>query len=89
MPIMFAGIEEKTYYIFGAAMLCYIPIVYCFLPETSGRTLEAMDFLFASKSPFTWDEEREFRIRMDALQTQIRTDEKVHTTFLEEGETLH
>ncbi|KAH0434453.1 general substrate transporter, partial [Aureobasidium melanogenum] len=88
VPIMFAGIQEKTYYVFGAAMLCYIPLVYCFLPETCGRTLEAMDFLFASKSPFTWDEEREFSIRMDVLQSQLATEEKVYTTYIEKGDPL-
>lgn len=45
-------------------MLTYIPLVYCFLPETAGRTLEQMDYLFASKSAFTWNEEKEFEKRM-------------------------
>lgn len=65
---MFAGINEKTYYVFGAAMLFYIPLVYCFLPETAGRTLESIDMLFCSKSVFVWEEEREFRRRMEGLQ---------------------
>lgn len=47
-------------------------MVYCFLPETAGRTLEAIDFLFASKSPFTWDEEKEFRVRMDEFESGQR-----------------
>ncbi|KAK3703639.1 hypothetical protein LTR37_014335 [Vermiconidia calcicola] len=68
VPVMFAGIQEKTYYVFGAAMLIYIPLVYCFLPETAGRTLEDIDHLFASKSPFTWEEEKEFRIRMEYVE---------------------
>lgn len=67
---MFAGIQEKTYYIFAVLLLVYIPMVYCFLPETSGRSLEAIDHLFASKSPFTWNEEEEFRLRMESLHKQ-------------------
>ena len=71
VPIMFNGIAEKTFYVFGTAMLFYIPLVYCFLPETANRTLEAMDFLFASKSVFTWNEEKEFRKRMQQLEIQL------------------
>ncbi len=72
VPIMFDGIGEKTFYVFGAAMFAYIPIIYCFFPETSGRTLEAMDFLFASKSLFVWHEEAEFQKRIAELETHIQ-----------------
>ncbi|KAF2272053.1 putative MFS sugar transporter [Westerdykella ornata] len=72
VPIMFAGINEKTFYVFGAAMFAYIPIIYCFFPETSGRTLEAIDFLFASKSIFVWNEEKEFAKRMGELQARVQ-----------------
>lgn len=34
--------------------------VWAFYPETANRTLEEIDMLFASKSPFVWDEERMF-----------------------------
>lgn len=49
-------------------MLAYIPLVYCFLPETAGRTLESIDMLFCSKSPFVWDEEKEFQKRMEEVE---------------------
>jgi hypothetical protein len=76
VPIMFDGIGEKTFYVFGAAMFAYIPIIYCFFPETAGRTLEAMDFLFASKSLFTWDEEAEFRKRIAELENRVQGNDK-------------
>lgn len=53
-------------------MLSYIPIVYCFFPETAGRTLEQIDFLFASKSPFVWDEEKEFAKHMLHFNAEIQ-----------------
>jgi hypothetical protein len=52
-------------------MFAYIPLVYCFLPETAGRTLEEVDYLFASKSPFTWDEEKEFAKRTALLHERL------------------
>ncbi|KAG9253154.1 general substrate transporter [Emericellopsis atlantica] len=73
VPIMFSGIGEKTFYVFGAAMFFYIPVVYCFLPETAGRTLEAMDFLFASDSWFTWEEEKVYRQKMEELETRLQS----------------
>lgn len=76
VPIMFDGIAEKTFYVFGAAMFAYIPIIYCFFPETAGRTLEAIDFLFASKSPFTWEEEKEFKKRVSELDAKLREEDK-------------
>lgn len=53
-------------------MLTYIPIVYCFFPETAGRTLEQIDFLFSSKSPFVWDEEEEFAKHMVDFNAEIQ-----------------
>jgi hypothetical protein len=52
-------------------MFTYIPLVCCFLPETAGRTLEEVDYLFASKSPFTWDEEKEFEKRTALLHERL------------------
>lgn len=88
VPIMFAGIGEKTFYVFGAAMFAYIPIIYCFFPETAGRTLEAIDFLFASKSLFTWDEEAEFKKRIAELESRVQGTGKETDSFEEKGSVM-
>ena len=81
VPVMFAGIGEKTFYVFGAAMISYIPLTYMLVPETAGRTLEQIDFLFASKSPLTWDEEKEFSKKMQELELRIEAEqEKMKST---------
>lgn len=86
VPVMFDGIGEKTFYVFGAAMLVYIPLAYIFVPETAGRSLEQIDFLFASKSPFTWDEEKEFRKRMQELELRLEANrEKVRSSSTSES----
>ncbi|TFY83473.1 hypothetical protein EWM64_g544 [Hericium alpestre] len=59
-PVMFNAIQEKTLYIFGAVNFLSIPLVWAFYPETANRTLEEMNLLFASPSPFTWNQERNF-----------------------------
>ncbi|KAJ9495444.1 hypothetical protein LTR99_010212 [Exophiala xenobiotica] len=87
VPVMFDGIGEKTFYVFGAAMLCYIPIIYCFFPETAGRTLEEIDFLFASKSIFTWNEEKEFAKRKAQFENEISKME--YDGNAEHGDKMH
>jgi len=59
-PVMFHAIAEKTLYIFGAVNFFSIPLVWALYPETANRTLEEMDLLFACRSPFVWDMERNF-----------------------------
>ncbi|KAG7527487.1 hypothetical protein FFLO_06884 [Filobasidium floriforme] len=60
LPVCFEKIGEKTYYLFGIANAISIPIVWAFYPESNQRTLEEMDLLFASSSPFTWVAEKNF-----------------------------
>lgn len=86
VPVMFAGIGEKTFYVFGAAMFCYIPLVYCFLPETAGRSLEEIDFLFLSDSWFVWKEEAEFAKRISEFHHQIALEDRSKVDKAEHGE---
>lgn len=57
---MFAAIGENTLHIFGACNFLTIPMVWALYPESNQRTLEEMDMLFASPSPWVWDAEKTF-----------------------------
>ena len=58
---MFNKIGENTLHVFGAINFLSIPLVWALYPETANRTLEEMDYLFMSDSPFVWHEEANFR----------------------------
>ena len=58
---MFNKIGENTLHVFGAVNFLSIPLVWALYPETANRTLEEMDYLFMSDSPFVWHEEANFR----------------------------
>lgn len=59
-PVMFSAIGEKTLYIFAASNMITIPMVWALYPESNQRTLEDMDLLFAAKTPWAWDAEKNF-----------------------------
>ncbi|KAE9363916.1 general substrate transporter [Stipitochalara longipes BDJ] len=59
-PVMFNKINEKTLYIFAISNAITIPMVWALYPESNQRTLEEMDLLFAAKTPWVWDAEKNF-----------------------------
>ncbi|KAJ5081538.1 hypothetical protein NUU61_009802 [Penicillium alfredii] len=64
LPYIFGSIGENTLHVFGAVNLISIPIVWALYPESSRRTLEEMDLLFAADSPWAWTAESNFRALM-------------------------
>ncbi|KAI0873352.1 general substrate transporter [Hypoxylon argillaceum] len=70
-PVLFQRIGATTLHIFGVANIISIPIVWALYPETNQRTLEEMDMLFASPSPWVWDAEKTFA-RLKAEQPVIQ-----------------
>ena len=46
-PVMVANIGWGTYLFFAAVNACFIPFIYFFYPETSRRSLEEIDIIFA------------------------------------------
>lgn len=71
-PVLFERIGATTLHIFGIANVISIPIVWALYPETNQRTLEEMDLLFASPSPWVWDAEKTFA-RLKAEQPAIQS----------------
>ena len=47
LPTMTASIGAYTFLLFALANVIFLPFIYLFYPETSGRTLEELDVLFA------------------------------------------
>ncbi|MCJ1246654.1 hypothetical protein MMC30_003863 [Trapelia coarctata] len=60
-PIMFATLENQTYFLFAALNLIWIPIVYLFYSETKDRSLESVEGMFTTSSPFSWKMEEAYR----------------------------
>jgi len=48
IPPSFANIGYKTYIIYAVLNATFIPIIYFFLVETKGRSLEELDVIFAA-----------------------------------------
>ncbi|KAL4967849.1 sugar porter family MFS transporter [Aspergillus stella-maris] len=66
LPYIFGSIGENTLHVFGAVNLISIPIIWALYPESSQRTLEEIDLLFAAKAPWAWVAEANFaRIMAD------------------------
>lgn len=59
-PIMFDGIKSRSYFLLAALNLLWIPVVYLFYPETCNRSLESIEGLFATSSPFSWKMEEAY-----------------------------
>ncbi|KAG8631008.1 hypothetical protein KVT40_000148 [Elsinoe batatas] len=62
LPTIFARLQEKTLYIFGAVNALSIVVVWALYPETNQRTLEEINLVFSCScdSIWTWDAEKHF-----------------------------
>jgi len=47
IPVSFANLGWKTYIYYGVFNALFVPIIYFFLVETKGRSLEELDVVFA------------------------------------------
>ncbi|CAK7232214.1 hypothetical protein SCUCBS95973_008185 [Sporothrix curviconia] len=83
-PIMFAQLESRTYFLFAGLNLIWMPIVYLFYPETADRSLESIDALFSTSSPFNWNMEKAYREHGDVLAEHPITDASLESTSQEQ-----
>lgn len=72
-PPMITGIGFGTYVFFAVFCLIALVWVWFFIPETNGRTLEQMDFVFGDNQT-TQETERRARIEEEMMRN---VDEKV------------
>ncbi|KAJ5825564.1 hypothetical protein N7474_002702 [Penicillium riverlandense] len=66
-PIMFDTMKSRTYFLFAGLNLIWIPIVYLVYPETRNRSLESIEALFSTSSPFYWKMEQAYKLHGDVL----------------------
>ncbi|KAJ6095865.1 hypothetical protein N7486_006611 [Penicillium sp. IBT 16267x] len=66
-PIMFGTLTNWTYFLYAGLNLCWVPIVYLVYPETRNRSLESIETLFSTSSPFHWKMEQAYKLYGDVL----------------------
>jgi hypothetical protein len=74
-PIMFGQLENRTYFLFAGLNLLWIPAVYFFYPETAGRSLESIEAMFSTSSPFNRHMERAYHDQAELLDNESFGDE--------------
>lgn len=59
---MFNRVGGYGFLVYGGLNIVWFVLIYLFLPETSRRSLEAINRLFETRSPFVRDMERHYRL---------------------------
>ncbi|KNG47070.1 general substrate transporter [Stemphylium lycopersici] len=70
-PICFAEIGYQTYIVYGVIGAALVPVIWFFFPETNGRTLEEIDYIFMH--PSRWWKVTRFANSYQALQQDAET----------------
>lgn len=83
-PVMFNAIGGYGFFVYAGLNLVWFVLIYLFLPETSRRSLEAVERLFETRSPFVRDMERHFK--SFELMDAARSDEDVESNLKREEE---
>ena len=81
LPYVFKALQEKTYYVFGAANVITIPMVWALYPESNQRTLEEMNLVFAADSIWTWEAERNFRLLKEQNPELVQAAQRGHSVI--------
>ncbi|CDK25041.1 unnamed protein product [Kuraishia capsulata CBS 1993] len=86
VPYLIKAVHYWVFFIFGFLNLGMIVPVYLFYLETSRRTLEDLDILFMSSSPFVWRAERDYEKNKEDIQDRglHQSDTKEELEYIEE-----
>ncbi|PWY65225.1 general substrate transporter [Aspergillus heteromorphus CBS 117.55] len=87
-PIMFEHLKSRSYFLLAGLNLLWIPVVYLFYPETCNRSLESIEALFSTSSPFYWGMEEAYRLHGDVLAGQDLGDSVKDECKVEEPGTI-
>lgn len=60
-PVMFNSIGGYGFFVYAGLNIVWFVLIFLFLPETSQRSLENVEWLFETKSPFVRDMERHYK----------------------------
>jgi hypothetical protein len=88
-PIMLASIGSRSYYLLAGLNLLWIPTVFLFYPETCNRSLESIEALFSTPSPFYWQMEKAYRIHSDVLAEHGMTESQDIKMQSSKGVSIH
>lgn len=78
IPASFANLGWKTYIIYAVLNASFIPIIYFFLVETKGRSLEELDIVFAAPGDPVKNEKRmPYDIDIDEARRTLGLDDSV------------
>lgn len=84
-PVMFGKLENRTYFLFAGLNLLWIPVVFLLYPETAGRSLESIEALFSTDSPFNWHMEEAYRGQGELLDRKGVPDVQ-HSPYFDKDE---
>jgi hypothetical protein len=75
LPPGFINIQWKIFIVFGVLCLVFAVWVYALFPETCGKTLEEIEFLFSKEGPHPWNTKKgESRLTQEIEEVKHRKD---------------
>ena len=76
IPIMLSNLGWKTFIVFGVFNIVSMPLVWFFYPEVAGKTLEEVNLLFTSESPFVQPNMKEYHRLIDEAGGNVTVAER-------------
>lgn len=85
LPPGFINIQWKIFIVFGVLCLVFAVWVYLLFPETCGKTLEEIEFMFSKEGPHPWKTRRgESRLAQEIEEVKQRKEADVPVVVSDE-----